>query len=178
MAMYSQAIEARTDVPLLWRLRARAHERLNQTVQAEADLAHAEQLEKEMPTASLEPPGWRRKRRHTKTSSHGAGAEYYLSVLKDYDAAIEDCYWILLRSGSTEAFQLLLQAHAARGTLDQAADDWRREFGEVFKFYTMRAALHQQRGEYDQAIDDYGQVIKLSPDDAEAWRQRRKSTWS
>ena len=173
MAMYSRAIEARTDVPLLWRLRARAHERLNQTVPAEADLAHAEQLEKEMPLRRLNRLVGDA-RGDIQRQARMERAEYYFSVLKDYDAAIRDCYWILLRSGSPEAFQLLLQAHAARGTLDQAADDWRREFGEVFKFYTIRAALHQQRGEYDEAIDDYGQVIKLRPDDAEAWRQRAK----
>jgi tetratricopeptide (TPR) repeat protein len=103
-------------------------------------------------------------------------AEFYFHTLKDYDATIEDCYRLLHGGHRSEraqrAFHLLLEAHAVRGTLDRAVDDWRREFGDEASFYEARATFYQQQGEYEKAAEDYGEVIKLRPDDATARRQR------
>ena len=178
--VYTQALQRQAEAPLLWRLRAKAHQRLEHVVEAKADLARAEELE----TVAM--PLHRLNRLLGPQATVGAAkcplllarATHQYKVRKDYDAAIRDCYLIFclditprekdLFQLSLQAFQLFLDAQRARGTLDQAADDWRREFGEVSKFYRMRATLQQQRGEYEKAAADWRQAIRLHPQDLDS----------
>ncbi len=135
--VYTQALQRQAEAPLLWRLRAKAHQRLEHVVEAKADLARAEELE----TVAM--PLHRLNRLLGPQATVGAAKCPLLLArhapiqgAKDYDAAIRDCYLIFclditprekdLFQLSLQAFQLFLDAQRARGTLDQAADDWAR----------------------------------------------------
>jgi tetratricopeptide (TPR) repeat protein len=153
--VYSRAIELRDDVPLLRRLRARAHERVGATAEAAADLARAEQLDKEAPlrrlNALIDTPGdfglLRRR------------ARYRLEELADLEGALKDCLLVLQSWDARtdpEAFDLYFEVHAARGTLDGAERDWLHEFGDaqLADFYAARARYLQEHGEPERAAAD------------------------
>ncbi|QDV87212.1 hypothetical protein [Planctomycetes bacterium TBK1r] len=155
LPLYSRALSLREDAPLLWKLRAETYLQLDQPQRASSDLARLERLGQEAPLRRLNRLVGDGERDVQQFQLERA--EYLLTELKDFDAAIEDCYWILrAKDAPIKAFQILIRAHRARGTVDQAVDDWRLRLGNTSRFFRLLDEVPtEDRSAFDSLIEEY-----------------------
>ena len=92
--------------------------------------------------------------------------DYLIGILADPEEAIvylEVSIEEYQKDGDTVAFLLALQSIAEA----QAGND-----ELLSQVYLLSGDVHRARGEYDWAIEDYDTVIKLNPDNVEAYIRR------
>ena len=92
--------------------------------------------------------------------------DYLIEELSDPGAAIvylEVSIEEYQKDGDTVAFLLALQS---------IAEAQARNNELLSQIYLLSGDVHRARGEYDWAIEDYDTVIKLNPDNVEAYIRR------